>query len=164
MRKDQTDTLYNLLVYVILLVVFLYVCKGSADQTATSKIKQQIVTSALKNGIDPTLALAIAEVESGYNPDVIGSLGEIGVFQLRPEFHSVIRNNTKHNIDTATKYLAELWHKCAHYGDAYFVCFNYGSARRLKHPRLFPYYVKVKAAQKRLLRTKYERRYASSDQ
>jgi soluble lytic murein transglycosylase-like protein len=87
--------------------------------------------------------LAIATVESRLNPNAIGAIGEIGLFQLRPEFHSVKRGEIDHNINVATRYLAKLQKQCAHYGDAFFVCFNYGPGRRLKRPKQFPYYIKV---------------------
>lgn len=46
-----------------------------------------ILAGAEHRGIDPNMALAIATVESNLNPAAIGSLGEVGVFQLRPEFY-----------------------------------------------------------------------------
>jgi soluble lytic murein transglycosylase-like protein len=128
----------------ILLVVAVTNAVAKADT-----LESQITKSARHAGVDPTLALAIAEVESGMNPDAVGALGEIGLFQLRPEYHAVKKGDVRHNIDAATKYLAYLKRKCGGYGDAFFVCYNYGTARPLKHPRLFPYYLKVKMVQAR---------------
>jgi soluble lytic murein transglycosylase-like protein len=144
-----SNNAYMVLVYALLVLAWLLMLVDQARAQDLSPVEREIVQSARKNGIDPTLALAIAEVESAMNPDAVGSLGEIGLFQLRPEFHPVVKGATRYNIDVATKYLAQLQRRCGHYGDAFFVCFNYGSARRLKYPRLFPYYLKVKAVQAR---------------
>lgn len=39
---------------------------------------------AEKNGLPPDIADAVAAIESGYNPDAIGSVGEVGLMQVRP--------------------------------------------------------------------------------
>lgn len=38
-------------------------------------------------GPDGAVALRIAVCESGLDPNMIGRLGEVGLFQIRPEFH-----------------------------------------------------------------------------
>src|SRR6202011_4064092 len=40
---------------------------------------------AAKNGLPPDIADAVAAIESGYDPDAIGGVGEIGLMQVRPE-------------------------------------------------------------------------------
>jgi hypothetical protein len=138
--------LFFLLVFVGLNVISLFIgCQELHAQTTREDIEKKIERAALTHGIDPALALAIATVESNLNPEAVGSLGEIGIFQLRPEFHSVVPGQVDHNIEVAVRYLADLKRRCAHYGEAFFVCFNYGTARRLKYPELFPYYRKVNA-------------------
>src|SRR5690606_31993954 len=119
-----------------------------------------IKKTALKYNVDPELALAIAEKESSFNPNAIGSKGEIGLFQLRPEYHDVRPGEVEHNIDVAIRYLAQLQRKCAHYLDAFFICYNLGpNYKRLKHPTKFPYYKQVKAI---MNRNKRESIYASN--
>lgn len=145
--KDENENLFIMvLIYAFLFVAFLLTLSVRAD-AQTTDVENQIIEAALDNGIDPSLALAMAEVESKFDERAVGSLGEIGLFQLRPEFHPVIKGQSRHNVEVAMKYLAELQSRCGNYGDAYFVCFNYGTKRKLKHPRLFPYYRKVKLAQ-----------------
>lgn len=62
--------------------------------------------------IDPKLTAAIIMVESKFNPRARGSKGEIGLMQLRPQFHS--KNNPKalydpcFNIARGVKYLSAL--------------------------------------------------------
>lgn len=145
-QESTRRTWIDLLIYTIYLAalawVFIYANDSRADQ---AEIKRTIVQVAKQEGIEPELALAIAQVESQFNAEMVGGLGEIGVFQLRPEFHRVSRDS-RTNIVTGIRYLRTLKRQCKSYGDAYFVCFNYGQAKRLKYPRLFPYYKKVMLA------------------
>jgi soluble lytic murein transglycosylase-like protein len=142
------DRIYFLVIYALMFVLAMVVFTNEAT-ASEDMIHREIVESAQRHGIDPLLALSIAEIESGFNPNARGSLGEIGLFQLRPEFHPVLIGHRLNNIDVAMRYLAGLKRTCSAYGDAYFVCFNYGPARKLKYPHAFPYYVKVKAAMDR---------------
>ncbi len=143
--NNEDRFLFSVWLLICALAVIWSVCDAHGDTI----VEQQIVQAARHAGVSPSLALAIADVESGGNPNAVGSLGELGVFQLRPEFHSVTKGDTRGNIELGVRYLAALKRQCASYGDAYFVCFNYGTARRLVYPRLFPYYQKVKLALQR---------------
>jgi hypothetical protein len=106
-------------------------------------LETTIVNEARIVGIDPTLALAIAQVESGMNPNVIGLHGERSSFQLHPKYHRVVKDERK-NIRVALTYLKALETTCKGYpGLSYIACYNYGTARKLNHPMLFPYVQKV---------------------
>ncbi len=50
----------------------------------TPSIQSWIVQFAIQNGVDPALALAVAQHESGFNPNATGTQGDAGVFQLMP--------------------------------------------------------------------------------
>lgn len=119
---------------------------GSLSHALTkSEIVEMIKTKSVTEGVDPDLAVAIATVESSLNPQAIGSLKEVGLFQLRPEYHDVKAGNLKHNTRIALKYLSYL--KTVgdkkEMGEAWFVLFNYGPNRTLKRPRETNYYKKV---------------------
>jgi hypothetical protein len=101
-------------------------------------------------GIDPKLAVSVAMVESSLNPNAIGSKGEVGLFQLRPEIFNHIPKDKlitpETNIRNGIKHLA--WNKkyCNHKKEkTWLICYNYGigNAKKVKHPKLFPYYKKV---------------------
>lgn len=126
-----------------------YACDSRGDQINKKQIESMISLSAIRHGVDPHLALAIATVESGMNPKAIGSLGEIGLFQLRPEYHDVIQGDIRNNIEVAVKYLAELKVRCKYLGNEFFICYNYGPKRLLKYPRKTKYYAKVSRELKR---------------
>jgi len=104
----------------------------------------KIQKAAKEAGIDPDFAVALATVESGLNPNAVGKLGELGLFQLRREYHDVHPGQTDHNIAVAMNYLSELHTKWAPtMGDSWFVLFNWGPANRPKRPRETAYYKKV---------------------
>lgn len=148
-KAEVLDAIWLAIVIGILYLLGAMVFSSSSNAQTRAQLEQRIVAAATSKGIDPNLALAIAEVESQFRVDAIGGLGEIGVFQMRPEFHPVVKGRPMQNIDVAIEYLAHLQAKCAGYGEAFFVCYNYGTARRLKHPTLFPYYAKVRLVMER---------------
>jgi soluble lytic murein transglycosylase-like protein len=52
--------------------------------TGAAQVMALIVSAAQSAGVNPQLALALAQQESGYNQSKIGAAGEVGVFQLLP--------------------------------------------------------------------------------
>lgn len=136
----------RLLIFVAaILFVLLYELDAAASER--QDIIKMIRTSAVEHGIEPDLAVAIAVVESGLNPNAVGDAGEIGLFQLRPEYHRVKPGDVKNNIDVAMKYLGYLKSVCGpKYRDAWIICYNLGPnyPRDIQHPNRFPYYIKVK--------------------
>jgi hypothetical protein len=68
-----------------------------------------IIAAAQKAGIDPNLALAVAQTESSMNPSAISSAGAIGLFQLMPSsFPGGNINDPLTNIDLGVNYLSSL--------------------------------------------------------
>jgi len=63
--------------------------QGFKEVLFSSLPKEQILRAiceeALSLGLDPALALAVAEVESGFNPFALSPKGAMGLFQLMPE-------------------------------------------------------------------------------
>lgn len=128
-----------------LLVLMVMVTVGSfARADERSNIISLIEQTAITEGIDPELAVAIAKTESQLRVNAVGSLGEVGLFQLRPEYHKI--GNVHENIKTAIKYLAEIKRKYEpSHGDAWFIFYNLGLnySKPIRYPRLFKYYVRV---------------------
>lgn len=48
-------------------------------------VQKAIVSTALKMGVDPFVALSIAKLESNFNPNKRSPSGAVGLFQLMPD-------------------------------------------------------------------------------
>ena len=81
-------------------------------------IADQIAAAAQAQGVDPALAIEIANVESGLNPNVPnGAAGEVGMFQLMPATAAQLGVNPydpTQNIQGGISYLSQL---LAEFGD-----------------------------------------------
>ena len=75
-------------------------------------IQQQIVNEAVAQGVDPSVALAIANQESGFNQAAVGTSGEVGVFQLMPATAASVgvtdRTNLSQNIYGGIAYFKQM--------------------------------------------------------
>jgi hypothetical protein len=74
-------------------------------------IPDQITAAANSAGVPAWLALAIAQRESGFNNNAVGSAGEIGIFQLLPSTAAqlgVDPTDPAQNIAGGVAYLAQL--------------------------------------------------------
>jgi hypothetical protein len=77
----------------------------------------QVKTEARLLGVPPDLADTVAEIETGYTPDVTGSAGEIGLMQILPSTARLLGfagpENTlfdpEMNMRYAVRYLALAW-------------------------------------------------------
>lgn len=117
-----------------------------------SAIIAMISYYATMHGIDPKLAVSVAMVESSLKVNAVGPKGEVGLFQVRPELFKHIPKDKlmKPEINTIIGVQHLAWNKkyCPHKEDkTWLVCYNYGigNAKKVKHPKLFPYYKKVMA-------------------
>lgn len=104
---------------------------------------------SLAANFNPAIAIAVAERESNLNNEAIGALGEVGLFQIRPEFVSISNKDLKNidiNIKTGILLLKEAKEKCIHKkNNEWLVCFNMGVTKgnTIKHPELNRYVIEV---------------------
>ena len=127
---------------------------SDAKPLTEAEVTQIAAVIGSEVGVEPALLVAIAKVESGYNPKAIGSShGEVGLFQLHPKYFPLASFNPKANMRRAAVHLKKLKRACNKYGEAWFVCYNVGSNRTLKHPKLHTYYKKVQREYGRLTQT-----------
>ncbi|MBR3623519.1 MAG: lytic transglycosylase domain-containing protein [Selenomonadaceae bacterium] len=81
------------------------------ENTASGTLQSFMEDAAKKYNIDQRLLKAVAEVESGLNPDAISEAGAIGVMQLMPETAAALGvnpNNVAENIEGGAKYLRQM--------------------------------------------------------
>lgn len=126
-----------------LLIASSLIAAAVADADPVRLIEQ----AARRHNIDPNLAVAIATVESGLDHTAVGGLGELGLFQLRPEFHGQHVTMQAH-IEYAVGYLAYTRKRCAaRYGAYWYICFNTGPYRKktIDKPADFYYAKRVSA-------------------
>ncbi|WP_372424031.1 lytic transglycosylase domain-containing protein [Salinarimonas chemoclinalis] len=57
---------------------------AATPAAAAGSVQAMVTAAALRHGIDPTLAHAMAMVESGYRCSAVGRAGELGVMQVKP--------------------------------------------------------------------------------
>lgn len=102
-----------------------YFSNGTIDK---NKIQDQIVAIAKSMGLDPAIALAIAQQESGFNPNAKSNKGALGLFQLMPGTASglgVDPNDPQQNIRGGIGYLLQLFRKYKDWNKA-FIAYNEG--------------------------------------
>lgn len=106
-----------------------------------------IISYANLLGVDPNLALAIAETESKFNPMAVGALGELSVFQIRVEYTHLNKQQLQGTmgIYEGIRLLKETQKACQSLGEAWFICHNLGKSggKKIKYPKQFVYYQKV---------------------
>jgi soluble lytic murein transglycosylase-like protein len=95
-----------------------------------ASIQSAIVQMAQSLGVDPDLALAVAQQESGGNQSALSSAGAIGIFQLMPATAAALGVNPSdpmQNIQGGLTYLAQ---QLATFGDVSqaLAAYNWGPA------------------------------------
>jgi soluble lytic murein transglycosylase-like protein len=84
---------------------------------AHARYRSLIEKEAAQAGLSPEIAEAVMAVESGYNPDAIGGVGEIGLMQILPSTARMlgfVGSNAdlavpENNIHYGVTYLAQAW-------------------------------------------------------
>lgn len=80
-------------------------------------IADQIFAEAQRQGVDPSLALELAQRESGLNQSAIGSAGEIGIFQLRLDTAAQLGVNPYDQAQNISGGISYLRQQLARFGD-----------------------------------------------
>jgi len=129
-----------LLFLFITLVSFNSVCSAQYS-TSKSEIKEKIVKCSIEQGVDPALALSIAQQESKFNKNARSSRGAVGVFQLVPSTAKALKIDPyclNGNILGGVKYLKMMQNK---FGSMELViaAYNAGPGAVRKHKGVPPY-------------------------
>jgi hypothetical protein len=78
---------------------------------------EEVRRQSLKWRLPPEIADAVVQMESGYNPNLMGGVGEVGLMQLRPPTAAMMGfggtaaslADPATNIDLGVRYLAGAW-------------------------------------------------------
>lgn len=90
---------------------------------------QAISDAALRNNVDPALAIEVAIAESGMNPGAVSSAGAIGIMQLMPATaaqYGVDPAEPLENIEGGTAYLGDLLNQFGGNEVAALAAYNWG--------------------------------------
>jgi soluble lytic murein transglycosylase-like protein len=76
-----------------------------------------ITREAEQRGLPPAIADAVVKVESGFNPNAVGGVGEVGLMQVRPETAAMLGYqggvtgllDPETNVRFGVTYLARAW-------------------------------------------------------
>lgn len=115
--------------------------------TLATKISSAIYKYSNANHLNPRLVAAIIAQESRFNIKARGGLGEVGLMQLRPEFHALSVSEHKrikylegvdNNIYWGTKYLGGLKtvFEAKYHKNSWIELYNRGPGSK---PKKFPY-------------------------
>lgn len=123
-------------------------CTSTVAQAALNPNIFEAVNEAAEHyNLDPKLILAVIQVESKFNPNAVGTLGEVGLMQLHPKFFPDADMDIYRNVFTGVEHLAYVRDSCPQKRDLTWInCYNIGTNRRLIHPKEFSYYKKVMRA------------------
>ena len=107
--------------------------------------------------VDPYLVESVITVESGWDKNAVGPVGEIGLMQLNPRYFHYPPASLKAselNIKLGIQHLAKMKRECPFkQHNAYVVCYNLGvtGAARLRNPYHFIYYRQVQSVYRKVL-------------
>jgi soluble lytic murein transglycosylase-like protein len=87
----------------------------------TTSIQSLITSVANQFGVPSSIALAVAQKESGFNQNAVGAAGEIGVMQLMPATAAglgVNPSDLNQNVEGGVSLLASLYRQFGNWSDA----------------------------------------------
>jgi Transglycosylase SLT domain len=96
-------------------------------------IKAIIIGEAIRQGLNPDIALAVAQVESKFKPNAIGRAGEIGLFQIKPQFSKVPEAQLMDPRCNAREGIRQLLYWQQQCGPRFLACFNGGKKKMHLH-------------------------------
>ena len=121
---------------ICVIFAFLLLVLSNVSSADGLQIKKILVDQALGLGVPPTLALAVAKVESDFNPNALSSVGARGIMQIMPqtareEYGATARSlwNPEINIQIGVDYLYKLYKQYDQRWDLALSHYNGGTLR-----------------------------------
>ncbi|MEB3245127.1 MAG: lytic transglycosylase domain-containing protein [Vampirovibrionales bacterium] len=107
------------------------------------EIKKMVIGSAQKNGVDPALALALVQMESGFNPNAVSKVGAMGLTQLMPGTAAGLGVdepfNAEKNLDGGMRYLKSMIGRFGGKTELALAAYNAGPGAVNKYKGIPPY-------------------------
>ena len=120
----------------IMLLCALIVSSSQAKSFSRNDIKKLVLEEAMNSIVPPELALAVAKVESDFNPNALSSAGARGVMQIMPrtgrEEFGIVEDelwDARLNIQLGIDYLAQLYRQYGKRWDLALSHYNGGTLR-----------------------------------
>lgn len=114
-----------------------------AAQPTTDEVQQAIATAAERNGIEPELLRALAQVESGLRVDAVSPAGAMGITQIMPataeQLGLLHPFDLQANLDAGATYLREQLDRFGGDVSLALAAYNAGPAAVERHGGLPPY-------------------------
>ena len=102
----------------------------------SSDLQTQIIQQANAAGVPSSIALAVAQQESGFNQSAVSPVGAVGIFQLMPSsFPGQAITDASTNISLGIAYLAQLYQKYGDWSTA-LAAYNWGPGNVDKSPSI----------------------------
>jgi hypothetical protein len=127
------------------------------DPTIPEMIRKEILATSRELGLDPLLAFAMAEVESGFDAASISSKGAVGVLQVMPEFaldeYGVTRDrlfNPETNIRIGLSIMKDLLERFHQNYELSLAAYNAGASRVIKAGYRIPGIIETRAFVKKV--------------
>lgn len=139
--------IFATVLYIIITLVFsIMFSPGAKADDNCDVIECLIASQAREQGVPVQVAIAVAKVESSLRQSARGPFGEVGVFQIRPEFTNANVYDLRTNIKEGVRQLAYWMQHCpVQEGVSWINCYNAGT-RHPKYPMLTPYMKKIVVA------------------
>jgi hypothetical protein len=103
----------------------------------------------MRQNVPCSEVLSIAEIESSFNPKAVGSLGELGLFQTRPEFWGKAPKELEAQIRHGVSAIKQVKRKCS---TSIATCWNVGTTKAKS--------IKTKTGPYRTKFNKYEKKWS----
>jgi len=143
-RQNNKRQLPPQILAILLLIISTLISTGIFARSSLRQgldqemVKTIVVEEARALGVDPALALAIAQVESDFNPNAVSHVGARGVMQIMPKtakdefgLNPSILFDARINIRTGITFIKQLKQR---YGDIEFALSHYNGGSRVTGP------------------------------
>ena len=120
----------------VALIATLFISPFQANALSRYTVKQMVIKESMNSIVPPSLALAVAKVESDFNPNALSSAGARGVMQIMPKTGRLEFGVTadelwdpRLNIQLGIDFLAQLYRQYGNRWDLALSHYNGGTLR-----------------------------------